>query len=66
MRQVRAYPPDAFPKLLAHSTELSLQGMRRLSPTEAHLRRTAARYAGAILAALRRNCEARPGLLSSD
>ena len=67
IRRVRAYPPDAFPKLLAHSTELSLQIMRRLSPTEAHLRRTAARYAGAILAALAaERSEPRPGVLSSD
>jgi len=67
IRRVRAYPPDAFPKLLAHSTELSLQIMRRLSPTEAHLRRTAIRYAGALLAALEtEGSEARLGILNSD
>jgi AcrR family transcriptional regulator len=68
VRRVRAYhPPDAFPKLLAHSTELSLQIMRRLSPTEAHLRRTAIRYAGALLAALEtEGSEARLGILNSD
>jgi AcrR family transcriptional regulator len=66
-RRVRAYPPDAAPKLLAHSTELALQIMRRLNPTEAHLRRTAARYAGALLAALAaEGSESHPGLLSSD
>jgi AcrR family transcriptional regulator len=52
IRRVRSYPPDAARKLLSNSTELALQIKRRLNPTEAHLRRTATRYAAAMLAAL--------------
>jgi hypothetical protein len=67
IRRVRSYPPDAVPKLLANSDELSLQIKRRLNPTEAHLRRTATRYAGALLAALKtEGSGARPGILNSD
>ena len=67
IRRVRAYPPDAAPKLLANSTELSLQIKRRLIPTDAHLRRTAIRYAGALLAALAtEGSEPRPDLLNGD
>jgi hypothetical protein len=65
-RRVRSYPPDAVPKLLANSTELSLQIKRRLIPMEPHLRRTATRYAAALLAALEtEGAEARPGSLNS-
>jgi AcrR family transcriptional regulator len=67
IHRVRAYPPDAAPKLLANSTELMLQIRRRLIPTDAHLRRTAIRYAGALLAALAtEGSEPRPDLLNGD
>jgi AcrR family transcriptional regulator len=67
IRRVRAFPPDAARKLLSNSTELALQIKRRLNPAEAHLRRTATRYAGAILAALEtEGSEPGADLLNSD